>query len=79
MLFVHGSVVAVDKSRYSLTIYSSIFYSYIFNIAYYGKFPQIIEIFGIFITLYGISKLLIKKWDFYMRVIFIFCIYSSFN
>ncbi|EAR89946.1 integral membrane protein DUF6 containing protein (macronuclear) [Tetrahymena thermophila SB210] len=60
ILFIHGTIIAKDQGKFSLTNYIPVFYSYIYQIIFESRIPQLLEIFGIFLTFYGLYKVVVK-------------------
>ncbi|KAL4437717.1 hypothetical protein ABPG74_012392 [Tetrahymena malaccensis] len=60
ILFIHGTIIAKDQGKFSLTNYIPVFYSYIYQIIFENRVPKLLEIFGIFLTFYGLYKVVVK-------------------
>ncbi|KAL4483837.1 hypothetical protein ABPG72_006212 [Tetrahymena utriculariae] len=60
ILFIHGTIIAKDQGKFSLTNYIPVFYSYIYQIIFEDRVPKLLEVFGIFLTFYGLYKVVVK-------------------
>ena len=59
-LFNYGTIIVTDRGRFTLTSYTNVILTLVYDLIVFKRLPSIFEITGIIIVFYSLYRLLIK-------------------